>query len=227
MSDHTPFFPKNLEDYAPWVATHGLVAPYGQCQCGCGQDTNLCKTTKKERGLLAGAPSRFLSGHNATNPLSAKEIIRTRSIINPETGCWEWQKPLHIRGYGQVCHDAKQVLAHRFSYETFKGEIPDGLHVCHTCDNRKCVNPDHLWLGTNADNTTDKVRKGRHVYGTKAHCAKLSDEKVLEIVNLVEGGMSQGKVAKMYGISQPVVSRIMSGESWAHVTKADTFLVEG
>lgn len=87
-----------------------------------------------------------------------------------ESGCFEWQGTLREKGYGRLYHLGRLGDAHRVAWELTRGPIPDGLYVCHKCDNPPCVNPDHLWLGTNTDNMRDMVRKGRHGNSRKTHC---------------------------------------------------------
>lgn len=83
-------------------------------------------------------------------------------IINPETGCWDWQDTTGKRGYGKIRINGKHESAHRVSYELFIGKIPDGMMVCHTCDRPCCVSPFHLFAGTASDNQQDSISKGRH-----------------------------------------------------------------
>jgi hypothetical protein len=83
-------------------------------------------------------------------------------MIILKSGCWEWQRALR-NTYGVMKYEGKNESAHRLSYRAFRGEIPDGLLVCHKCDNRKCINPKHLFIGTYSDNTRDCLEKGRLV----------------------------------------------------------------
>lgn len=86
--------------------------------------------------------------------------------------CWEWIGCTTSYGYGHVTNAGKRYAAHRLAYELHRGPIPDGILVCHTCDNRKCVRPDHLFLGTHKDNASDSVAKGRHWSRKQTHCKR-------------------------------------------------------
>ncbi len=149
-------------------------------------------------------------------------VERFLSFVKQGEGCWEWQGSTggeKGNGYGQIKAGGKTVSAHRFSYQTFVGNIPRGLFVCHTCDNPSCVNPKHLFLGTPADNMDDRDKKGRHVSsrGIKNGSAKLSDEKVLEIRGMRKQGMSYSAIAKLFGCSFSAIAFVSSGETWKHV----------
>jgi hypothetical protein len=90
------------------------------------------------------------------------------SVPVPESGCLLWVGNTTPNGYGQMTIGGKKIQVHRLSYEINGGDIPDGMLVCHHCDVRSCINPNHLFLGTHKDNTQDMMKKGRHRYGTKA-----------------------------------------------------------
>lgn len=95
------------------------------------------------------------------NKLSLLERLLNKIKINEITGCWEWQASVNNIGYGFIRDEGKMRTAHRVSYEQHIGPIPPGKQVLHTCDNPRCINPDHLWVGTIKDNMQDKVKKGR------------------------------------------------------------------
>ena len=95
---------------------------------------------------------------------TVEQRFNKKYVINEDTDCWEWQNATNNIGYGMFrWTSGKMRTAHRASYEIYKGPIPEGMIVCHTCDNPKCVNPEHLWVGTRKDNYDDMVSKGRRV----------------------------------------------------------------
>lgn len=140
---------------------------------------------------------------------------------NPETGCWEWANYIsRTTGYGQIVYQKKFWLAHRFSWAAYNGSIPHGMLVCHKCDNRKCVNPSHLFLGTQQDNVRDMLSKGRgaNINGSRNPQAKLTLGQALEIRKLAEArDIPQHKIASLYGIKQQTVSRILNRLRWSSV----------
>ncbi len=103
------------------------------------------------------------------------------------------------------------TTAHRWSYEIHNGPIPKGAHVCHSCDVRSCVNPDHLWLGTNEDNNADKVRKRRHKYGEQNYFAKLSASDVSAIR---KSDKTANELASLYNVWPHTIRNIRRGKTW-------------
>jgi len=150
--------------------------------------------------------------------LSLEERLRKHIVFSTKTSCWEWTRHITKWGYGVVKVEGKAQLAHRISYLVFKGD-PIGMCVLHTCDNPKCINPDHLFLGTNSDNVKDKVSKNRQSKigeypGERHHSAKLTNKDVLFIR---EKTLSQTKLARMFETTQPNISLIQNRVNWTHI----------
>jgi hypothetical protein len=131
--------------------------------------------------------------------------------------CIEWTGYRQSNGYGKVGVDGRITYAHRLAWERANGPIPDGMWVLHRCDNRGCVNPDHLFIGTRRDNTDDMLAKGRSCRGTRQHLAKLTDDAVREIRRLNSEGVSQMELARRYGVHQGTIWPILRRKTWRHV----------
>lgn len=149
--------------------------------------------------------------------MSEKE--RFMSHVNKTEGCWMWVAYKDRKGYGKFGHK-KGTLAHRFSYILHNGKIPKGMQVCHSCDNPSCVNPNHLWVGTNRDNQMDCISKGRarrnSPFGEKNGLSKLTDDQVRDI-KIFSESMKQAELAIMYDCHPSNISFILSGKTWKHV----------
>lgn len=132
--------------------------------------------------------------------------------------CWEWTGT-SITGYGVIYVNGRPVKAHRFSFEFFNGPIPRGHHICHRCDNPGCVNPAHLFAGTDKENTADMFSKGRgnSPRGTRNRHARLTEEQVLEIRRLHACGRRQSELAQEYGVETPAISKIVLGKNWRYL----------
>ena len=146
-------------------------------------------------------------------------ITRFEAKINKTDGCWEWVASCAGAGYGQMKlpKQRKQEYSHRLAYMIYKGPIAEGQFVCHTCDNTKCCNPDHLFLGTQKENLQDMKTKNRHLAGAKNAMAKLTDSDVVKIRACLAAGMPQWQIAKAFGVKQMAISRIKTGARWSHV----------
>lgn len=129
-----------------------------------------------------------------------------------------WTAGCRGDGYGAytIVH-GQQVAAHRHAYVLAYGEIPDGMYVLHKCDTPRCVNPDHLFLGTNDDNMHDMVLKRRSALGERNPRGKLFPEQVLEIRRLCEEGVPQKKLAERFGVNVLAVNRVVRRASWRHL----------
>lgn len=132
-------------------------------------------------------------------------------------GCWLWSGPKRPDGYGRVGSGNGRVLAHRMSWILTNGDIPEGMFVCHHCDNPPCVRPDHLFLGTATDNNRDAASKKRMQYGSGRYNSKLDEQSVRMIRLKAHAGMSQHDIAREYGVHVMTVNKAVRGTKWIHV----------
>ena len=146
--------------------------------------------------------------------IAHKERFEEKVCPEPNTGCHLWTASSASHGYGQFKLNGKHVLSHRVAYELYVGPIPEGMYVCHTCDVRVCVNPEHLFLGTHADNMKDRNGKGRQARGEDHGCARLTEELALEIYHAAG---TQIEITKKYGVSRSLVSKIKNKKKWSHI----------
>lgn len=142
-------------------------------------------------------------------------------FIQDPSGCWIWTAARHKFGYGVHGLDNKAVLAHRRAWELYRGPIPAGLWVLHHCDVPACVNPDHLFVGTQTENNADMDRKGRRRHGVlagEAHGrALVTEDQVRDIRRLSAEGVSYKTLAERYGLAKTSVSHIVKRVNWRHV----------
>jgi DNA-binding XRE family transcriptional regulator len=159
----------------------------------------------------------------------AASVDRFWANVAKDDGCWLWAGYVQPDGYGQASYKGRRIRAHRLSWELTHGPIPNDIKVLHTCDNPTCVRPDHLFLGTNADNSRDMVRKGRQASGDRSpsrrhreprprgerhHNSRYTDEQVAEMRALyAEGGWTQRQLAARFGVSQAAIQQVLSGKA--------------
>lgn len=175
------------------------------CKCGC----NECIVIRRDHHWR-GIP-RFINGHKGVH---TEEEFWKRVDKKGKDDCWEWipRNTKNGRGTFKLPGRGKRIYAYRYSFELQNGPIPKGVEICHKCDNPKCVNPDHLFMGTHADNMMDAARKGKMGM-------KLTIVEVLQIVADVRSGTSKITAATKFGVSKTTIKDIMSGYIWSAVTR--------
>ena len=141
-----------------------------------------------------------------------KEVINTRTALSG-SGCVEWTGYTAGSGYPEFRIGKQAFAAHRVSYEYFHGPIPEGLMVRHTCDNKRCINPSHLIVGTHQQNMDDMRERGRAKPGNR----KLSDTDVRAMRSARKRGMPVKEIAAMFGVSGSTASKVCTGAAYAHV----------
>lgn len=153
---------------------------------------------------------------------SIAERIEAKVVRVPFSGCWIFCGSLDTSGYGLIGVGGSGNIgkAHRESFKIYRGTIPEGMQICHTCDVRCCVNPAHLFVGTLQDNMEDRDKKGRHVPlpGESHGMHKLTEEQVLEIrARYKAGGIGMRALAREYGVTKFPIQRIINGTGWKHI----------
>ncbi len=173
-------------------------------------------------------------GHKYRNEIMSNFFSKIDET-GPTESCWNWKGAMQ-RNYGTLhiqCNKERyQERAHRYSYRLHNGEIPAGMFVCHRCDNPKCVNPHHLFLGTTQDNMDDmvakrrssrgekhiKLMKARNLRGDKNPSTKLTAENVRQILEIKAQGKTNKEIAKIFGVTATAIYYIFSGYNWSHIT---------
>ena len=142
--------------------------------------------------------------------------------IKSEDECWTWKDSTVPRGYGHISIESRPYYAHRISYCISYGDIPDGLLICHKCNNRSCVNPKHLYAGTSKDNIRDSINAGTfsefpHFRGDNSPTSKLTSIQVLQIRDLIDAGVRHKDIAKQFNIGRSTVTGIHNKLIWKHL----------
>lgn len=199
------------------------MEPTGEiCGCaGCGKPVlamGMCNAHYR-RNRIYGSPFTLASRSALFRGKPIEERFR-RQFDKKESGCWEWNGAIDADGYGRINGTYMDVLfkkAHRLSWAMHNQRvIPEGMVICHACDNTKCVNPTHLWLGTQAENQADKIAKGRHsgVRGEQQPTSILTEAQAREILISIKPLI---ELAREYGVHQSTISSIKNRKSWAHL----------
>lgn len=167
------------------------------------------------------------------NPDAARLV--SKASASDDTGCWRWAGAANDDGYGYMAFRGRTWKAHRVSYTLFCGEVPDGLLVCHHCDNPWCVNPAHLFLGHRSTNMKDMVRKGRsaslitsrqdHFRSGKAPAGeaasghRLTEAQAVTILAEASAGVNTGELAARYGVNRTTIQLLLRGKTWRHLSR--------
>jgi hypothetical protein len=174
--------------------------------------------TKSSIVLIGKAGATTKVGRYNRSPVH--KLLAKFPVVSDGDACWEWMGTRDKNGYGSFRASGKTYKAHRVSWSFYFGDVPDGLDVLHKCDNPKCVNPYHLFLGTDVENAHDRAVKGRAYKPVGELCvhAKLTNEKVLKLrAEYACGGITYSELGKKYCIDSGTASRIVNRKTWKHI----------
>lgn len=183
----------------------GTTVSFWECKCKCGN------SIEKSLGYL----KRTNRGIHSCGCREKEDYFKIfESNFKKVEGCWIWEGYIGSKGYGKF---GANTQAHRRSYLYYVGEIPPGKQVCHTCDNRKCVNPAHFFLGSIGDNMRDRTKKNRQAKGSKIANSILTENQVLDIRKDRLSGIGYQQISEKYAISWYLVRSICKNRQWKHV----------
>jgi len=209
-----------IEEYE-WERSR-LGIEYGECFCGCHGKTSVAKRTCASDRKAKGIPLRYLPCHHHASPLRTFETVFLQHADKtpgwgPNGDCWRWTGTV-ASGYGTFKMAYVTRRAHRISWEIHNGHpLPKGKDALHTCDYALCVNPSHLYPGTNEDNSRDRVSRNRQSRGENQFSAKLTNEQVLEIRRRLANGEVAYALTKVYKVSHPTIMKIKKRIRWKHI----------
>jgi hypothetical protein len=211
----------------------GCVMPYIDYKCiecgklvSCHRSLNVIKTSGIPKYCSFGCRDGGLPGFSWKNSTQEEikahlQILFNNKVVISE-GCWEWNGPVDRDGYGKL--SVKNRIfgrAHRVSWFLRYGKIPTGL-ICHTCPNKDCTNPLHLFVGDPKDNSRDMVEKNIQLKGSKNGASKLNEKQVEEIKKLLSKGNTCREIAESYNVHLTTIAKIRDNKTWSHIPYPDS-----
>lgn len=200
--------------------------PEGYCQCGCGQRTNRATMTSKRRDIVKGQYNRFVRLHHRRKISTEQRFWSHVDKSGGPESCWPWTSSINPDGYGSfrfhTYRKSWSVTAHRVAYELSKGELPAGTEICHSCNNRSCQNPAHLYAGTHTQNMHDSILAGTryhpHDLGDDHPQAKLTSADVISIrAEYASRTTTMQQLADRFHVSISTISNVVNRKNWTHL----------